>query len=38
MCSGKVYFDLAEKQEKDSRNDVAIIRLETAVSFAAKIN
>jgi 2-oxoglutarate dehydrogenase E1 component len=28
LCSGKVYFDLAERQEKDTRKDVAIIRLE----------
>ena len=28
FCSGKVYFDLAEKQEKENRQDVAIVRLE----------
>jgi 2-oxoglutarate dehydrogenase E1 component len=28
FCSGKIYFDLAERQQKDYRNDVAIIRLE----------
>ncbi|MDP4217893.1 MAG: 2-oxoglutarate dehydrogenase E1 component [Bacteroidota bacterium] len=28
FCSGKVYFDLAERQQKDQRRDVAIIRLE----------
>lgn len=28
LCSGKVYFDLAEKQLQDNRKDVAIIRLE----------
>lgn len=28
FCSGKVYFDLADKQQKENRNDVAIIRLE----------
>ncbi|TAE15584.1 MAG: 2-oxoglutarate dehydrogenase E1 component [Bacteroidetes bacterium] len=28
FCSGKVYFDLAEKQQKDNREDVAIIRVE----------
>lgn len=27
-CSGKIYFDLTERQQKDNRNDVAIIRLE----------
>ena len=28
FCSGKVYFDLAEKQQKENRQDVAVIRLE----------
>lgn len=28
LCSGKVYFDLADKQQKENREDVAIIRLE----------
>ena len=28
FCSGKMYFDLAEKQLKDNRTDTAIIRLE----------
>ena len=28
FCSGKMYFDLAERQQKDNRKDVAIIRLE----------
>jgi 2-oxoglutarate dehydrogenase E1 component len=28
LCSGKMYFDLAEKQLKDDRKDVALIRLE----------
>ena len=28
FCSGKIYFDLLEKKEKDKRDDVAIIRLE----------
>ncbi len=28
LCSGKVYFDLLEKQTADKRTDVAIIRLE----------
>jgi len=28
LCSGKMYFDLAERQQKDNRKDVAIIRLE----------
>jgi 2-oxoglutarate dehydrogenase E1 component len=28
LCSGKMYFDLAERQQKENRRDVAIIRLE----------
>ncbi|MBC7722154.1 MAG: 2-oxoglutarate dehydrogenase E1 component [Pedobacter sp.] len=28
FCSGKLYFELADKQQKDNRQDVAIIRLE----------
>ena len=28
FCSGKVYYDLAERQQKDSRKDVAVIRVE----------
>lgn len=28
LCSGKMYFDLAERQQKDNRSDVAIVRLE----------
>ncbi|MHA8049655.1 2-oxoglutarate dehydrogenase E1 component [Aquirufa sp. ROCK-SH2] len=28
LCSGKVYFDLLERQEKDARKDVAIVRIE----------
>ena len=28
LCSGKIYFDLLERKQKDNRNDVAIIRLE----------
>ena len=28
LCTGKVYFDLLEEQQKNSRQDVAIIRLE----------
>jgi 2-oxoglutarate dehydrogenase E1 component len=28
FCTGKVYFDLAERQQKESRKDVAIIRVE----------
>jgi 2-oxoglutarate dehydrogenase E1 component len=28
LCSGKLYFELAEKQLKENRTDVAIVRLE----------
>ena len=28
FCSGKIYFDLADKQQKDNRKDVAIVRIE----------
>ena len=28
LCSGKMFFDLHERKQKDKRNDVAIIRLE----------
>jgi 2-oxoglutarate dehydrogenase E1 component len=28
FCSGKIYFDLAERQQKENRKDIAIIRLE----------
>ncbi len=28
FCSGKIYFDLAERQQKENRKDIAIIRVE----------
>lgn len=28
FCSGKIYFELAERKAKDHRNDIAIIRME----------
>jgi 2-oxoglutarate dehydrogenase E1 component len=28
MCSGKIYFDLEEKRQKENRKDIAIIRIE----------
>lgn len=28
FCSGKIYFDLAERQAKENKKDVAIVRLE----------
>lgn len=36
ICSGKVYFDLMDRQEKDKRKDVAIIRLEQLHPFPTK--
>lgn len=34
LCSGKVYFDLLEEQQKSKRTDVAIIRLEQLYPLA----
>ncbi len=28
FCSGKIYFDMAERQQKEGRTDIAIIRVE----------
>lgn len=28
FCSGKIYFDLAERQQKENRRDIALVRLE----------
>ena len=36
LCSGKVYYDLIEKKEKDKNKDVAIIRLEQLHPFPKK--
>jgi 2-oxoglutarate dehydrogenase E1 component len=36
FCSGKVYYDLAERQVKDNRTDVAIIRLEQLYPLPTK--
>lgn len=33
LCSGKVYYDLLERQEKEKRKDVAIIRIEQLHPF-----
>jgi 2-oxoglutarate dehydrogenase E1 component len=33
FCSGKIYFDLAEKQQKEDRKDVALIRVEQLYPF-----
>jgi len=36
LCSGKVYFDLAERQQKENRKDVAVIRLEQIYPLPTK--
>jgi 2-oxoglutarate dehydrogenase E1 component len=36
LCSGKIYFDLLEKQRADDRSDVAIVRLEQLYPLAEK--
>lgn len=36
FCSGKIYYELFEKQQKENRNDVAIIRLEQLYPFPKK--
>jgi 2-oxoglutarate dehydrogenase E1 component len=35
-CSGKIYFDLAERQQKEKRDDVAIIRVEQLYPLPVK--
>lgn len=36
FCSGKVYYDLAEKQLKENRKDVAIVRMEQLYPLPTK--
>jgi 2-oxoglutarate dehydrogenase E1 component len=36
FCSGKVYYDLLERQQKEGRKDVAIVRLEQIYPLPAK--
>jgi len=36
FCSGKIYYDLAERQVKDNRTDVAIIRIEQLYPLPTK--
>jgi 2-oxoglutarate dehydrogenase E1 component len=36
LCSGKMYFDLLEKQQKDERKDVAVVRIEQLHPFPTK--
>lgn len=36
FCSGKIYFELAERKKKENKSDVAIIRLEQLFPFPIK--
>ncbi|MGC4231413.1 MAG: 2-oxoglutarate dehydrogenase E1 component [Niabella sp.] len=36
FCSGKVYYDLLDRQQKESRKDVAIVRLEQIYPLPGK--
>ncbi len=36
LCSGKIYYELLEYQEKNQVNDVALVRLEQLYPFPAK--
>ncbi len=36
LCTGKVYFDLLEEQQKTKRKDVAVVRLEQIHPFPTK--
>ncbi len=36
FCSGKIYFDLAERQAKENRTDVAIVRVEQLYPLPVK--
>ena len=36
FCTGKLYFDLAERQQKENRTDVAILRLEQIYPLPVK--
>ena len=36
MCTGKLYFELADKQQKENRKDIAIVRLEQVYPLPQK--
>lgn len=36
LCSGKVYYDLLERKEKDKRKDIALVRIEQLHPFPTK--
>lgn len=36
LCSGKIYFDLEERRQKDKRTDIAIIRMEQLYPLPGK--
>src|SRR5690606_21185537 len=36
FCTGKIYFDLAERQQNENRKDVALVRIEQLYPFPYK--
>lgn len=36
LCSGKIFYDLLEKQETEKRNDVAVVRVEQLYPYPQK--
>jgi len=36
LCSGQVYYDLEEAREKQGKNDIAILRVESLCPFPFK--